>query len=366
MKVCVISPILNIAGVPLAQLRLSKALSKKGHDVDLIFGNIQDKSIISELENIKIIDFKKKNIKSIIIKLCKYLINEKPDVIFSAEDHLNIVVSICAILTRSKVKISASSRVTPFDTYSNKIFTKRWFLKFLFKLTSWRINLLTCVSEDMIDQYHKVFGKTKHICIYNIISDQNNLTRMNEPISQDLFNKSDKDCKFLIAAGRLAKWKGFDYLLRACKELKIKNINFKLIILGDGPERDNLNKLAEELRINEKVIFLGYVKNPLKYFKKSDIFVLSSLVEGMPNVLIEAMMCNCTIVSTDCETGPKEILDSGKYGYLAPIKNHQELANSIIKAIHKPIGIEKYNKIIKLFSETEVLKKHFINLKIDS
>jgi len=273
MNVCVISPILNIAGVPLAQIRLSRALSKKGYKVDLIFGNIQDRKIISELENINIIDFKKKNIRSIILKLCLYLINKKPDIIFSAEDHLNIIVSICAIITGSKVKISASSRVTPFDTYSKEIFTKRWFLKFLFKFTSWRINLLTCVSEDMVDQYHKVFGRTKHVCIYNIISDETNLKRISEPINEDFFKKEDQDCTFLIAAGRLAKWKGFDYLLKACKELKDKKINFKLTVLGDGPEKNNLIKLSNELNINDNVNFNGYVKNPLKYFKKSDIFV---------------------------------------------------------------------------------------------
>ena len=196
MNICVISPILNIAGVPLAQIRLSRALSRMGHNVDLVFGHVQDGNIVSELKDVNVIDFKKKNIRSIIFKLCKYLICKKPDIIFSAEDHLNIIVSFCVIVTGSKAKISASSRVTPYDTYSKKIFTKKWFLKFLFKLTSWRIDLLTCVSEDMVGQYHKVFGHTKHVCIYNIVSDENNLKRMNEPVDLYDFNKNGEDCKF--------------------------------------------------------------------------------------------------------------------------------------------------------------------------
>ena len=84
----------------------------------------------------------------------------------------------------------------------------------------------------------------------------------------------------------------------------------------------------------------------------------------MPNVLIEAMMCGCTIVSTDCETGPKEILDSGIHGYLVPVKNYKELANGIIRAIEKPIVKDKSHEIIKLFSEKEVIKKHFEKLYI--
>jgi len=364
MKVSVISPILNIAGVPLAQLRLARSLAKQNHKVDLIFGQIQDREIILDLANVNIIDFKKKNIRSIFFKLCQYLINAKPDVIFTAEDHLNIIVSICAVITRSKVKISASSRVKPFDTYSNKIFSKKWFLKYLFKATSWRINLLTCVSKDMVKQYQKVFGKTRHVCIYNIVKDENSEKKMNEKIYEEWFSKNNNQCKFIIAAGKLAPWKGFDYLLKACKVINDKQVNFKLSILGDGPEKNKLIELSEQLGLKNKVNFLGYVNNPLKYFKISDIFVLSSLVEGMPNVLIEAMMCGCTIVSTDCETGPKEILDSGIHGYLVPVKNYKELANGIIRAIEKPIVKDKSHEIIKLFSEKEVIKKHFEKLYI--
>ena len=364
MKVSVISPILNIAGVPLAQVRLARSLARQNHQVDLIFGQIQDNEIISDLENINVVDFKKKNIRSIIFKLCKYLINTRPDVIFTAEDHLNILVSICAIMTRSKVKISASSRVTPFDTYSNRVFSKKWFLKYLFKLTSWRINLLTCVSKDMVKQYQRVFGKTKHVCIYNIVKDENSEKRMNEKIYEEWFLKNDNECKFIIAAGKLAPWKGFDYLIKACKLINDKHINFKLSILGDGPDKSKLIELSEQLGIKNKINFLGYVKNPLKYLKNSDIFVLSSLVEGMPNVLIEAMMCGCSIVSTDCDTGPKEILEYGNFGYLVKTKNHTDLANGIMNAFENPISNKKNFEIVKLFSEKEILRKHFEGLKL--
>tara|TARA_B100001250_G_scaffold414594_1_gene454282 strand:- start:8691 stop:9785 length:1095 start_codon:yes stop_codon:yes gene_type:complete len=364
MKISVISPILNIAGVPLAQVRLARSLAKKKYKVDLIFGQIQDTEIISDLNDVNIINFKKKNIRSIFFKLCQYLINAKPDIIFTAEDHLNILVSICSIITRSKVKISASSRVTPFDTYSNKLFTKRWFLKYLFKATSWRINLLTCVSKDMVKQYQKVFGKTRHICIYNIVEDENSKKKMNEKIYEKWFFKNNDECKFIIAAGKLAPWKGFDYLLKACKVINDKKVNFKLSILGDGPEKNKLIELSEKLGINSKINFLGYVKNPLKYFKNSDVFVLSSLVEGMPNVLIEAMMCGCTIVSTDCDTGPKEISEYGNFGHLVKTKNYIDLANGIMQAFENPINNEKNFDIVKLFNEKEVIKKHFEGLKL--
>jgi len=364
MKVSVISPILNIAGVPLAQIRLARSLARQNYKVDLIFGQIKNREIISDLDNVNIIDFKKKNVRSIFFKLCKYLIKSKPDVIFTAEDHLNIVVSICATITRSKVKISASSRVTPFDTYSNKIFSKRWFLKYLFKFTSWRIDLLTCVSKDMVKQYQKVFGKTRHVCIYNIVKDENSEKKINEKVHEEWFSKNNDKCKFIISAGKLAPWKGFDYLIKACKVISDKQINFKLSILGDGPEKNKLIELSEKLGIKNNINFLGYVKNPLKYFKNSDVFVLSSLVEGMPNVLIEAMMCGCAIVSTDCDTGPKEILDYGKFGYLVETRNYTDLANGIMNSFENPINNEKKFEIVKLFSEKEIIRKHFEGLKL--
>ena len=93
--------------------------------------------------------------------LWKYLIFNKPDVIFSAEDHLNIITVLASIFSLSKAKISVSSRVTPIDTYrdSNMFFSKGWFLKIFFPLVNWRANVMTCVSKDMVKQYRKIFLK---------------------------------------------------------------------------------------------------------------------------------------------------------------------------------------------------------------
>ena len=359
MKFCVISPVFSIAGVPLAQIRLAKALANAGHEVDLIFCSINQAFEVPNIQNVNIVNFNIKNVRWVLLKLCIYLLQKKPAVIFSAEDHLNILVSICTIVTGSKVKISASSRVTPYDTYSNKSFYKKWVLKNLFKMFQWRINVLTCVSKDMVQQYQQVFGETRHQCVYNIVQDEDSNRLKKEKVTEEWILSRDKDCKLLVAAGRLAHWKGFDYLLEACSLLKVKQFNFKLIILGDGPDKKKLQDLSKKLGVDDRVKFFGYVKNPLKYFSISDVFVLSSLVEGMPNVLIEAIMCGCKVVSTNCETGPKEILSDGKYGYLVPIKNSTALASSIINSTKSPTELERSKELVELFSENSVLNKHF-------
>ena len=118
------------------------------------------------------------------------------------------------------------------------------------------------------------------------------------------------------------------------------------------------NIKIKKYNLSKLVILMGYVENPLKYFANSDVFVLSSYVEGLPNVLVEAMMCGCTPVSTNCATGPNEILKNGKYGYLVPVGNSNELAKGIVKAIENPISKDLLDKAIIPFKESEIIKNH--------
>ena len=131
------------------------------------------------------------------------------------------------------------------------------------------------------------------------------------------------------------------------------------MILGDGPLRSELEALIIELGLEDVVSLLGYVENPLKYFARADVFVLSSHVEGLPNVLVEAMMCGCTPVSTDCPTGPREVLHDGKYGYLVPVRDPVAMAIGIEKALDYPISKQLLADAVRPFEEGAVLARHF-------
>ena len=128
MKICVVTPLFAIAGVPLAQLRLARALTNKGHEVDLIIGRVDPQFTLPDIKGVKVIVLNCFKVRSMLVPLIKYFINNKPEVVFTAEDHLNAIVLLSVIIVGSKVKISCSSRVTPYDTYSQKLFTKRWFI----------------------------------------------------------------------------------------------------------------------------------------------------------------------------------------------------------------------------------------------
>jgi glycosyltransferase involved in cell wall biosynthesis len=361
MKICVVSPLYSIAGVPLAQLRFARALARAGHQVDLLLGRVDHGYTLPEVPEVNVVVLNRPNVRSMFLPLVRYFRRALPDIVFSAEDHLNVIVLTAAIVARSKAKISGSSRVTPFDTYSDVPFTKRWILKHLSRAVMWRADALTCVSKDMVMQYRKVFKEPPHVCVYNIVKDEAAHLKMMEPLADPWL--SDASTPLLVAAGRLAPWKGFTDLIRAMR-LVAQSSTARLMILGDGPQREELQDLAAELGLQERVRLLGYVENPLKYFARADVFVLSSHVEGLPNVLVEAMMCGCTPVATDCPTGPREVLADGKYGYLVPVRNPEAMAQGIENALRRPIAKETLLEAVRPFEEAAVVSSHFAALRL--
>jgi glycosyltransferase involved in cell wall biosynthesis len=122
-------------------------------------------------------------------------------------------------------------------------------------------------------------------------------------------------------------------LLNAFKIVKEKYPKATLLFLGDGPEKEKLKNVAKELGIIKNTVFLGFVKNPLAYVKRSDVFVLSSKSEGTPVVLIEAQACGVPIVATDCPVGPRWILDEGKAGILVKVGDYKQIAEAIINIL---------------------------------
>ena len=215
----------------------------------------------------------------------------------------------------------------------------------------------------MVEQYNHVFKSPPHVCVYNIIDDRHSRKMMEESVEDSQFhNKKDP---LIVAAGTLEPWKGFSDLILAMKYLT-ETTKAKLVIFGDGSLKATLQAQIDDLNLGETVKLFGNVENPFKYFRHADVFVLSSYVEGLPNVLVEAMMCGCTPVSTDCPTGPREVLDSGKYGYLVPVKDPVNMAIAIQAAIEFPISRDLLDEVIQPFSEHEVLKKHFEVLGINS
>jgi glycosyltransferase involved in cell wall biosynthesis len=360
MKICVAASVYSRTGVPLAQSRFARALAEKGHDVDFIVGGIDVRYPDTEyprIPGVNVIALGQTKVRNMLLPLCSYLRKVRPDVVFSAEDHFNGVFLLAAIVTGSRSKISGSSRVPPSDSYSNAVFSKRWFNKQFTRAVMWRADALTCVSNDMVEDYRHYFGtSTPHVGVHNIIVDEQSKSRMLEPVDHEWL--SDRDFPLLVAAGTLTTRKGFADLINAMSHVP-RQKRARLLILGEGPLRDELQDQINGLGLSDAIRLHGLVDNPLKYFARSDIFVLSSYAEGLPNVLVEAMMCGCTPVATDCRTGPSEVIDNGRYGYLVPVGDSLAMAKAIEAAIDRPVSKDRIAEAIKSFTPDAVISRHF-------
>lgn len=355
MKIAFFTARHSKTGVPLAQLRLAEALARRGHDVDFLVGYVPEGLAPPKSDHVRVEVFGRARNILMVPSMVRYLKREKPDIVFSAEDHMNAITAFSAIVSGSRAKISASSRMTPMAVYQNKRGLRPKIDALIHRVFRPRIDVLACVSSDMAGQYEEMFGGGRYEAVYNIVMDSNSYSRMAEPVHDDWF--TDQSVPMIVAAGTLAKRKGFDVLIRAVAQV-VKEQPVKLAILGEGYQREVLEKMIRDHGLEHKAKLLGLVENPLKYFSKSNVFVLSSYAEGLPNVLVEAMAAGCTVVSTDCPTGPAEVIRNGEYGYLVPMGNSEAMAAAIVRALRDPTPKEKLAEAVARFSEQAVISTH--------
>ena len=211
-----------------------------------------------------------------------------------------------------------------------------------------KINRIICVSNDakssMIKLYPNLYKKIE--VIYNPIDKEEIIEKSKE--YKKIFN--DKKLN-IISIGRLIDAKGYDILLQAHNLLIKKGLNYKLYILGEGKERKKLEKYIEKNNLENYTQLLGFKENPYPYLKEADIFVSSSRYEGYPLVLCEAICLEKPIIATNC-TGPKEILENGKYGLIAEVENIEDLAEKMEELILNKELRNSYSVLVKKKAET--------------
>jgi len=187
------------------------------------------------------------------------------------------------------------------------------------------------VAMDLIDELGIPASSVE--VVYNPVVRPEMKDLAAEPVDHEWLN--NKTCPVLIAASKLKPQKDLPMLLRAFQKVRAQR-PVRLLILGEGPDLHSLEELAAELGIAADVQFAGFVQNPFAYYRRADLFVMSSAWEGLPTALIEALACGCPVVSTDCPSGPAEILDKGRYGRLVPVGDHQALAKGIMEVLDSP------------------------------
>jgi len=253
----------------------------------------------------------------------------KPDIVISFLNYANFINILSKVVSFSlKPSIisehSYTSRLLQFNRLRR---IKMMLVKSIYPIANEIIAVSKGIKKDLIQNFKIPSKKIK--VIYNGVSLHEIKKLSRESVAIKLLNG---DIPIIITCGRLTYPKNFLLLLNAFSKV-IKKHNAKLLILGEGEEKDNLVKLSRRLEIDNKVFFLGFQKNPFKYIARADVFVLSSLYEGFGNVIIEAMACGTPIVSTCCPSGPDEIITDGVNGLRVPVGDVDAMAKAIFRLL---------------------------------
>ena len=247
-------------------------------------------------------------------------------IIFSNQNFGNIISFFSLVGVRNIKKIFIDRNHLDELKYGNGIFAKsknlliKNLIKFIYKYADLIIGISKKLSKDLSN-----FCNAKVITIYSPAYDTSIIKKASNKINLS------KKFKYIINVSRFTPRKDHATTIKAFKLASDKIKNLKLILIGYGPEYLKIKNFIENLKINKKVIILNNENNPYPYIKQSELLVLSSKYEGMSNVLVESLMLNTPVISSNCNAGPAEILLNGRGGDLFQVSNHIDLANKIIK-----------------------------------
>ena len=370
MKIGMVFPAVEYGGQEKNLVLLSNELYKKKYDLEILSYGNKNFTTANINPNIKRINLELNSIKFVIInfiitlitsgmlkiylksslKIVGYLISNKYNTLICFQ--AGGLISFLKILTMSKTKIITRESTSPISMtriqksaffYSLRINLK----KFFYNLS----DLIIANSKGSKNEINNILNKDKAIQINNICDFSN--TQIISATKFDPIFKSPT--KKIITVGRLNATKRVDILLKATKKI-LDTHNVDLIIVGEGPEKLKLKKLAKDLTISERVHFIGFSDETHNWIANSDLYVSASIVEGSPNSIIESVCLGTPVVAADCNFGPKEILDNGKIGILVPINN----TSKMIKSINNILDNEKLRKELSKLS-----KKQKSNYSVD-
>ena len=315
-------PSIEGGGVEKNLFIISKYLSKCFNNIYLITASKQFKS---KFKNIRFITPKINLSKNgritkyffCLYELLKIILIKKNLLIFSFQANL-----YCILLSKFfGKKIIVRSNSSP-SGWSNNFLKRK-----LFKMILGLADTIIVNSYEFKKEIKKKFNLNS-IVIYNPLNKIDILEQSKRKLNFPFFDKYKKNLK-IINIGRLTDQKDHLTLLKSVKEIRNK-ISFKLLIIGRGVNLGKLNNYIKENKLNKFVKLINFKDNPFPYLKKADLFMLTSKFEGLPNVLLEAATLKKFIISTDCPTGPKEILKNGNLGFLCKPEDFKQISKKII------------------------------------
>jgi len=325
-------------------IRLATELTQRGYNVSLLTFNKYGPNLKNIPSGIPVIELSRVNALFSVASLVVLLKKSKCNILISGLNYSNVISFFSSFfisdmkIIRTQHNVFKGSSIMEESTlkkYKRKLIVKP-LMSLIFKRSDCVVAVSPGVKEDLIN-YLKINPNVVKV-IYNPVLSDELLIKSKEQIDHKWF---DEGKTVLLGVGRLSIAKDFKTLIKAFSIVNRSKQETRLIILGEGESRKQLEKLIDQLALNDKVCLPGFVNNPIKYMKNADLFVLSSKWEGFGLVLVEAMSCSTPVVSTDCQTGPADILEHGKWGRLVPTNNPHLMAEAILETLKAPIDPEE-------------------------
>jgi glycosyltransferase involved in cell wall biosynthesis len=321
-------------GIERVMLSLAHVMVAQGVKVDLVVNFVGFSPMWKDIpSSISVIDLGANRLRWRLPRLLRYIRTSKPDCILTAT-HLSHEIAILAkLLSGNKLRVVVSEHSSLSGEFKNSPRSSRtlavlWLGRLMYRFADESIS----VSEGVRRDVQKVFRLSPDKCltIYNPVDVKHILASGEEPVEHPWFQPGGPPV--IVSIGRLAKQKDIPNLLHAFAIVR-KSHDVKLAILGEGTERRALTAKVEELALGDHVWMPGFVSNPYPYLKRGTLFVLSSAWEGFAIAIAEALAFNLPVVSTDCPSGPSEILKGGEYGILVPVNDSKALAEGISRVL---------------------------------
>ncbi|WP_071517272.1 glycosyltransferase [Geitlerinema sp. PCC 9228] len=347
-----------------AIIYLARGFAEQGLNVDFVLSSTKSPHLWRIPDSVRIVDLQAKGLLSSLKALVGYLRREQPQTLLSALHYPNEVAIWAKYLSGVPTRVVVCEQNTLSRKAQNETkWTKRltpWFVRWLYPWADGIVAVSGGVFDDLL-QVTKLSPERLRI-IYNPAVTNHITQQASEPVDHPWLAADAPPV--ILGVGKLEAQKDFPNLLRAFAQVRAQR-PVRLIVLGWGPQKEALQNLAATLAVADDVDFPGYVDNPYAYMARSAAFVLSSAWEGLPFVLVEAMAVGTPVVSTDCPSGPQEILHGGEYGWLTPVGDSEALAAAIDKVLDGQVKTVP-SQWLQQFTLENVVRQYLDVLGIDS
>lgn len=360
--IAIFLPSLEGGGAERVMAILANGFVARGYRVDLVLVTASGPYLGNIDARVRIVELGSGSVIKSVGPLIRYLRRNRPRTLLAALSHANVVAIIAHRLARSTARLVVSERLSLAAARLHHRGVKERAIRLLMRPTYRFADCVIVVAAAMIGELQTQLGlaRARLECIYNPVVDDTLVAAAEQPCDHPWLNMRDR-VPVVLGCGRLSTQKDFGTLIEAFRILRGR-CPARLIILGEGEDRGLLEAQAQQSGVGEDIDLPGFTPNPFAFMSRASVFVLSSIYEGMPGALIQAMACGAPVVATDCPTGPDEILEDGRWGILVQMRDPVAMAAAIERTLGAPpVDVRKR---AAAFAEPEAVKRYLAALNL--